>query len=881
MRSRLSFLNRAGATSKIASGFFARSEKASALVISLIFLVLITIAIVGFVTTAGLERKTVQSHFAGVQADMYSAMAVKVVASRITAATSQTNAWWVSQPGRIATTPFVGNSTVPTTTFIDLTSGQASAPAVTDVSVNLNRASLTQGTGLIAGSATTQMPVTWVYVRKDGSQEQAAGKAPEYDKDNPVVGRYAYWTDDESSRINLNTAASRISPENEPASHPSRVDLTALEPLAAGDVQKIRTLREGRVFNSVEEIRNVSNAPNVGSALAAHKESLTHYNHTSDLNRFGEPRRVLTTQQNLAGGRPYFNILKDGRENQDPGIDDNLDGAKIQALFAELYPYFSKRACDWGLVYSAQSNFWSKTLLQKYTSQYVAGFILNLIDYVRSAESSETIVLPVRAAFNSTTGVLTYGVSGYGATGNFGPNGVRGNSRRLHIVEMGVWVAAAPVAGQYPAKLKLRVFLPASVGTSVDLTALSLQDTLKSPSNGNYHSANLTISGTNVEGGGLLPPGQFRTITLPITLNSDTRPTQIYMRLALRIPTGPSYDFAPLEQSETLSKYASYRVDADTVTEEDMTSLSTNDPVVNQCCVDWNPSGGVQKTNRFNTQLPTPESTLGQPVAAWVPQQDGDANGNLTDASMILPAPKGSAGNMLGMVGSVGELGLIHTGVAGTSVAGKPWRTLRLQPRYAPNGTLPDWLLLDLFTVPTAAKNAAEAAVFSPQTNTVGGRLNINTKVFPFPSAQVSRTAPLRAVIQAAAPGLPETAVTNMAAAIQDFDGTSADLASGTMTTGLAFGPTNFTAQGLFSLPGSVCEVKGVADSGEASEAVVRGMIGFLTDRSNVFSVFAIGQKIQQLPNGTIKVLGESRTRSLLELSGGKMRVVSTAELGM
>jgi hypothetical protein len=856
-------------------------EKASALIISLIFIVLITIAIVGFVTTAGLERKTVQSHFAGVQADMFSSMAAKVVASRIAEATSRPNAWWVSQPGRIAYTPFASNATTPVTTFVDLTSGQASAPAVPDVSVNLNRASFTQGTGTILGSATAEMPVSWIYVRQDGSQEAAAGMPPVYNPANPVVGRYAYWTDDESARISLNTAASRVSPQNEPPSHPSRLDLTALEPLAAADVQKIRTLRDERILNSVEEARGVPTSPNVGPALAANKESLTHYNHSPDLNRFGEPRIVLTTQQSLAGDRPFFDILKEGRENQDPGIDDNLDGPKIQALFAKLYPYFSKRACDWGLVYPAQSNFWSKTLLQKYTAQSVAGFILNLIDYVRSAESSETLVLPVRAAFNPTTGVLTYGVANYTNTGNYGPNGIRGNSRRLHIVEMGVWVAAAPVDGQYPAKLKMRVFLPTSVGTSIDLTSLVLQDTLKSPANTGYHSGNLTISGTNVEGGGLLPPGQFRTITFPITLNSATRPTQIYMRLALRIPGGPSYDFAPLEQSETLTKFALYKVDAPEVTEGDMTSLSTNDPVVNQCYADWLPSAGGQKTNRFNTQLPTAESTLGQAVPAGVPQQDGDANGNLTNASMILPSPKGTAGNPLGMVGSVGELGLIHTGVAGTSVLGKPWRTLRLQPRYVPNGTIPDWVLLDLFTVPIQAKNTAEAALFSPHPDAVGGRVNINTKLYPFQPTPISRTAPLRAVIQASDPALSEEAVTDMASAIQNFDGTTADLASGTFTTGLAFGPSNFTAAGLFSMPAAVCEVKGVADTGEESEAVVRGMIGFLTNRSNVFSVFAVGQKILQLPNGTIRVLGESRTRNLIELSGGKMRVVSTAELGM
>lgn len=39
-----------------------RSGRGSALVVSLVFIILITILIVGFATTAGMERKTVQSH---------------------------------------------------------------------------------------------------------------------------------------------------------------------------------------------------------------------------------------------------------------------------------------------------------------------------------------------------------------------------------------------------------------------------------------------------------------------------------------------------------------------------------------------------------------------------------------------------------------------------------------------------------------------------------------------------------------------------------------------------------------------------------------------------------------------------------------------------
>ena len=58
------------------------------------------------------------------------------------------------------------------------------------------------------------MPVKWLYVLKDGRfVTPAAGGKPTEVKvtgattDNPIVGRVAYWTDDETAKVNLNTAS--------------------------------------------------------------------------------------------------------------------------------------------------------------------------------------------------------------------------------------------------------------------------------------------------------------------------------------------------------------------------------------------------------------------------------------------------------------------------------------------------------------------------------------------------------------------------------------------------------------------------------------------------------------------------------------------------
>jgi hypothetical protein len=898
------------------------SRRGSALVISLVFIVLITIVLVGFVTTAGLERKTVQSHYGKVQADLFNSMAAGVVASRITQATTvATNAsgpvgWWVSQPGRIAYTPFATTATAPATTFVDLSSGQADSPAVEDVSVDLNPASLTQGTGLAASDTAISLPVKWTYVRKDGSQTENGTAAPTYNSANPLVGRYAYWTDDESSRVNVNAAASRTAPQNEAVSHPSRIDLTTFSPLTASEDQALRAARNTRPFNSLEEIKAASTNSSIADAVSANKIALTHYNQSPELNRFGEPRIVLTTQEKYAPKDALGNTLKDANgtpyfldilttPNSDPGPVLNLDnpglGAayqhKIEKLFDKLYPYFNKRECDWGLPGPVTYN---KTLAMKYTDPGVAQIILNLIDYVRSVETADPIVLPIRGCFpsRSSGGVLlpttfTYNDGTGGANSNFGANGILGNPRRLHIVEIGLWlppVTVFDVPGSYnyyDAKLKARIHLPASAGGSVNIVGLNLLYTIypSVPSDFTFIGSNFNIAAANLTENGTMNPGEYRTITASVKVrvtSANARPSNpASIRLALRNNTAAlSYDLAPVYASGALQD-AAYTIDAPTVLEPAMTSISTNDPAINQCFADWTTQGA----NSFGTQNRTFASKLGQAAAAVVPQQDKDAGGLLTNAGTLPPAMKGSAANPLGIVGSPGEIGRVHSGGRGTSVTGMPWRSLRLQPRSG-NGVVPDWMLLDLFTVPLVPKNSSDEAVLRPSTNTLGGRVNVNGRFYPFSTAQVTRNAPLRSIIRGLKPALTDT----QAGALAD-NILNQTLAAGA-NPGVAFGPAAFTAEKLYPMTGQICEIMGLADSGEESEDLVRGLAGFLTAQSNVYSVFSVGQKIQQLPGGKIKVLGESRTRTLLERyedtgaawkTGGtwKVRVLSTTELGL
>lgn len=101
---------------------------------------------------------------------------------------------------------------------------------------------------------------------------------------------------------------------------------------------------------------------------------------------------VLTTKADRADGKPFFDILNS--PGLDPGVNANIDPAKYNALFAKLWGYFSRT--DWPLEPG-------KSFVQKYGNENTAQIIINLIDYVRSAEAEKIFVEAARGSFSGTT----------------------------------------------------------------------------------------------------------------------------------------------------------------------------------------------------------------------------------------------------------------------------------------------------------------------------------------------------------------------------------------------------------------------------------------------------------------------------------------------
>jgi len=224
--------------------------RAFALVLVLIVVVLTATMAVLFLGSTARERRGVDAYARGSQVRHLGQLAVSQVMAEINAATKEGTASapvsWASQPGMIRT--FAGAApksvyklyswdNLVTTGTVDLTSSAETPPADWSTKsasfVNLNEPldqvypivdptaetkvegfSIDKSAPAVTGSPhQAPMPVKWLYVLEDGQMvvpSAAAGKTatvPGASSQNPIVGRVAFWTDDETAKVNINTAS--------------------------------------------------------------------------------------------------------------------------------------------------------------------------------------------------------------------------------------------------------------------------------------------------------------------------------------------------------------------------------------------------------------------------------------------------------------------------------------------------------------------------------------------------------------------------------------------------------------------------------------------------------------------------------------------------
>ncbi len=543
----------------------------AALIVVLFFVILITVVTVGFLESARLERSAAGSHFERMRAATLARDGVESVVAILRRETTDPARNWISQPGALIVSDVVIDPTqkqlrkqiplssgVPSSGFLgtidaklDLEPPELNVQTLTDQ--NPATYLLTDRRDAATG-APVQMKLRWIYVRKDGAYDLDAAKLPvetpvRTNKTNPIVGRFAYWADDESSRINYNIAWKRntltsANKNTAPVAHPSRINLTALTlntgapmPEALADTLHNWTAKTpGRFFNSFADARQVS--PEAASVLNYNKFELTHFNHDPDTTFFGENRILLTTNADLvpkvknadgtdaknADGTPkyareFLDILRDDKpaSSLDPGKLEDIAGAqpdwildasgntlvqggknKLDPVVRNIIDYISKK--DWPISPPGTP---TPSYKEKYYpgpgtsdgSPRLAQIAINIIDYVRAKESKTQIIAPLRFALDGSASpkYTLHPSKTYGAA-----NSYQGLCRSPYITEAGMWmekdeaIPPSPLPSGWPTGKKLykcyfkyELFLPKNYGFDADGIEL-VPDSSAKPATGTY-----------------------------------------------------------------------------------------------------------------------------------------------------------------------------------------------------------------------------------------------------------------------------------------------------------------------------------------------------------------------------------------------------------
>jgi len=229
-------------------------KEGMALVIVLSVLVLLTILVVGFLSRATLDRTSASAYSDGSRNSQLADYAANIVQAQIDHAATRTNTAWASQPGMVRTFTSTGSLLQAyklysdgdmVTNLVDLaaaTTALANWSASPAHFVDLNEPVTIEGINhypiidpsaipppspgvpKIEGFEVTNapnttarqpipLPVRWLYLLRDGQLVAPSNTSGDTatitgaTTANPIVGRIAFWTDDETCKLNINTAA--------------------------------------------------------------------------------------------------------------------------------------------------------------------------------------------------------------------------------------------------------------------------------------------------------------------------------------------------------------------------------------------------------------------------------------------------------------------------------------------------------------------------------------------------------------------------------------------------------------------------------------------------------------------------------------------------
>jgi hypothetical protein len=765
-------------------------------VLTLGILALVTLLLVAFVTSMRVENMASKNFNDLIKARQLAQGAVDQAVATIRQATVRTHtagppasfSTYVTFPGLIYTyvKPAIG---IPTVTATPLYTWNASDPTILATGFDLNDASHSvwiTGNGGELGSP--QINVGWIYVGDQGHTAPGSITYP-ISISNPgehIIGRFAYWVDDDASKINVNTADNAYAGMGDlyGESVPRFVDLAKLLPaiftlptpppfgygtdLASGGLYS----RAIYPYTTIAETMRANVALQHNYLTTNQFSMTTCSSDAGDLDSFGQPRLILS-------GLTTLNDI------------DTLTGLGAYA-----------RMSDAGLPGLFSTNSSVGTFATKYNTGATPNGLKQLIANIIAYQINPTVTNPPDG----------------------GPAG-------LQPTYLGL--AKTPYINEV--QLKYAVTIDASGNTNVTRT-VSVE--LFYMYDGSYPATadSVTISGLDRTALGFAPTVTFPAVSGPFTVGSFpvvTAPQETH-RLTVSIPVRSTlvrvnylHDYGAALGGLHRLDYAQMNLPATTLNPNVSPFPPTfyqgseaQDPAANESDTDWTPypNANYQGTlNGMNTSTYPAGHDVSKAFMRALPMQ------------------------------TIGELGYIHTAT--------PWQYVTLQPGGgAAAGQIPDWAMLDMFTVGSVIPNVTVTT----------GRININSIINnPVLVPPANRMVPLKALFSSlTAAGLPSTV--------------PADVYNDVRPLPDPYGMSRGGVNGIYDTVGEVCEIQSLIGSSSTQkdkEATIRRIANLITVRSNTFTIWAVAQSIKQPTGSTFGTFTPSK-----DLITGEVKVQAIVE---
>jgi len=308
-------------------GLFRRTRSAgAALVLILCAVVLLSVVCLAFLASITLERRASDTYAHGAEVRLLADSVVNVVMGQIRQATENDGEVWTSQPGLLRTFSASGepgpvyklysssNLIQPAASFdpsadvpADWAKGEAEQRYAADY-VDLNEPAVSRrentlttnypildprGEGRIEGFSISNsaygaaMPVAWLYLLSDGRLVRSS----ELSAANPPLARVAFWTDDETCKLNINTASEGNYWDTPKATTPDEYRMATNQPAQ----------REFQSYPGHPATTSLS--PVLYSYFKAHRPGLLRENSAISTNTFPELLYAMLPRTSAGGSR--------------------------------------------------------------------------------------------------------------------------------------------------------------------------------------------------------------------------------------------------------------------------------------------------------------------------------------------------------------------------------------------------------------------------------------------------------------------------------------------------------------------------------------------------------------------------------------------------